>query len=138
MKLHLGRITGASVLVLALVVGLGACATTGEGGARGDQRLITFEELEAIEAPNMFDAIQRLRPRWLQSRGARSLDALGTGILVYFNDSRVGSPEEALRNMPVEGIRRVEYLDSAAAARLPGAGSGHVEAAIMVYTRIDP
>lgn len=121
--------------VVAAFAAVSACASGSSANARGSARLITAEELQSSQAGNMFEAIQRLRPRWLRSRGQRSLDALGTGILVYFNDSRLGSPEQALSSMPLDGIRRVEYLDSSAAGRLPGAGSGHVEAAIMVYTR---
>ena len=122
------------VTALALALVVGACATSGERSG-GDSRLLTAEELEATGAANVFEAVQQLRPRWLRGRGGRSMDALETGILVYFNDSRIGSPEESLRSMALDGITRIEYLDSARAAALPGSGSGHVEAAIMVYTR---
>ncbi len=124
----------AVVTALALSLVVGACASSGERSG-GDSRLLTAEELEASGASDVYEAVERLRPRWLRGRGGRSLDALETDILVYFNDSRMGSPEETLRSMSLDGISRIEYLDSARASALPGTGSGHVEAAIMVYTR---
>lgn len=131
------RTIAAGGMAVALLLFLGACASAG-GGAGGNPNLITAEQLEASGAANLEEAIQQLRPRWLRTRGARSLDELETGILVYFNDSRLGNADEVLRDIPLDGIRRIEYLDSAQAGRLPGAGAGqHVEGAIMVYTRDD-
>jgi len=125
----------AGVAGLVILFTLGACATAGERGDR-DFRVITAEELEEAQAGDLYEAIQRIRPRWLQTRGDRSFGALGTGILVYYNGSRMGTPEEALRSMPIEGIHHVRRADSAEAARLPGAGSGmHVESAILIFTR---
>lgn len=132
----IGRMSGSVVVAgLAVLLMLGACATTGERGDR-DFRVITAQELEEAQAGDLFEAIQRIRPRWLQTRGDRSFGALGTGILVYYNGSRMGTPEEALRAMPIEGIHHIRRADSAEAARLPGAGSGmHVESAILIFTR---
>jgi len=131
-----GRFGWMAVVVgLGIVLTLGSCATAGERGDR-DFRVITAEELENAQASDLFEAIQRIRPRWLQTRGDRSFGALGTGILVYYNGSRMGTPEEALRNMPIEGIHHIRRADSSEAARLPGAGAGmHVESAILIFTR---
>ncbi len=87
----------------------------------------------ATQARNVYEAIEQLRPLWLQGRGSRSV-RLGTGILVYQNRSRLGGLE-ALRDIPLNAVASVRYLDSAAAGQLPGAGSQHVEGAIVVYTQ---
>lgn len=124
------------VAVLFVALSTVGCASTGEGGGR-DARLLTQEELQNSQAANVFEAIERLRPRWLRTRGGRSMGGLDQGILVYLNDSPLGSPEDTLRSLPLDGIRRIEYVDSATVGSLPGAGSGHAEAGILIYTRDD-
>lgn len=127
------------VLALGLLVvtglAVGACASSGERGGGTQTRIITAEQLYDSEAPNVLEAIQRTRPHWLQIRGDRSLGALGTRILVYYNGSRMGTPQDVLATMPIEGIHHIRRADSSEAAQLPGAGIGHVESAILIFTR---
>jgi hypothetical protein len=119
-----------------LLVLIGAVGCSPAVGGFGGQDLRVLTRTEILEAPgqNAFEVIEQLRPRWLQSRGSRSFGAVPQGILVYQNESRMGNASEALRAIPKESIARMEWLDAAQAGRLPGAGVGHVEAAIMIYT----
>lgn len=127
------RSTGTLVLLLLVIASLAACVTT-SGGPRSTSGTITSAELEASGVLNAYDAVQRLRPRWLQVRSGRSL-TMGTRVLAYYDGSRLGDTD-ALRQIPVEGIHSIEYLDGPqASAQLPGIGSEHVAGAIVVRTR---
>jgi hypothetical protein len=80
-----------------------------------------------------YELIDRLRPRWLQIRSERSLN-LPTVVAVYQNETRLGTAD-VLRGYPLTAITRIRYLDSAQAGLLPGAGSSHVQGAIVLSTR---
>ena len=106
-------------LVLALATALGACATTGAGGtARGSANLITLEELEPIANLSAYEAVQRLRPRWLQLRG-------GTDIppVIFLDGSNMGGPE-MLRSIQSSSVREMRYRDGRDATTRYGTGYG--------------
>lgn len=114
---------------------LSACATTGSADdrARSDPNRLTAEELASVEVATLYEAVQRLRPRWLQVRSQRSLEGGDTGILVYQGQTRLGGPE-ALRQLDPGAAAWLEYLDgSTASASLPGI-RGHVQGAIVIHT----
>lgn len=123
----------ASILTLLVVTGCANMATGEYDGQRSS--LITQEEIEqaGMETVTAFELVQRLRPRWLQRGTPRSV-GLSTLIAVYQDDSRLGGPDE-MRLIPVSDVIEIRYLDSAQAGRLPGIGSDHVEAAIVVVTQ---
>lgn len=121
------------ILILLVFATTSCTAATRSGTGKIPER-ITYEELQSSDAQNAYELVQRLRPRWLQSRGSRSL-TMSTGILVFLNDSRLGGLE-SLRQISKEGIASMRYLDAAQAiAELPGIGSQHAEAVIVVSTR---
>ena len=120
---------------IALVLVLSACAGAGRGAAVRDRNAISASELEQMRQAgvrDLYEAVNRLRPRWLDVRTNRSLQ-LETVVLVYVNDSRLGGVE-ALREYPLTNVATLRYLDSAQAGLLPGAGSVHVEGAIVIST----
>lgn len=122
-----------SILVLLLLAGT-ACTGTRSGVRGSNPDRISRAEIEASSAQDAYELVQRLRPRWLQTRGSRSL-TMSTGILVFLNDSRLGGLE-SLRQISKNGILSIRYLDAAQAiAELPGIGSEHAEAAIVVSTQ---
>jgi hypothetical protein len=122
---------------VALFTGLLAgCASTGGTSAEGRRSdLLTRDEIMGAEVTNLYDVIDRLRPRWLIVRGTRSFN-METVIVVFQNDMHLGTTE-ALKQMTPELAYEIEYMDGArASATLPGITSGqHVEAAIIVRTR---
>lgn len=129
---------GSLLLVAVLALGLATtgCASSGEGGgARQDSSRITLEELQASGASNAYDAVQRLRPAWFRSRGARSTGVaqMETQIVVSLNGSYYGDLD-SLRQFPVDDLQGLSYIDgSAAPTAVRGVGPGiHVEAAIVV------
>lgn len=128
--MHIRVITAFPVLLLLAISG---CATAGATQG-GDLRSLNLSEIQESSATNALELVEQLRPRWLQSRGPRSFGSLSQDILVYVNDARAGTVQEVLRTISKVSIRQMRWVDSSEAARLPGAGSGHVEAAILIYT----
>ena len=125
---------GLAILSSALLAG---CASTGTGGDDGRQEnLLTREEIMEVGATNLYDVINRLRPRWLQVRSNRSF-SMETEIAVLQNDMYLGPAGEALRQISPELAFSIEYLEgSRAATAIPGLMSGrHIEAAIIIHTR---
>lgn len=124
------------LLLLMATVSSGGCATQGTMGGAGAS-ILTLEDMERSGANNLYDAIDRLRPRWLQVRSSRSL-GLPHEVVVYRGPSFLGGVD-VLRGYPVGTVTHVEYLDSAeAAATLTGYGSRHLEGAIILHWRAPP
>lgn len=135
--------SAAIVLAAGLLVAMGGCSA-GAGGGERDSRALTAEEIQASDANNLYEVIQRERPRWLQSRGSRSMGAglddddtadIPTEIHVWLNDSHQGEAEQILSSFPPDGVERIEYLSASEADALGGSPQGvHLDAAIMLYT----
>lgn len=116
---------------LVLVLLVSACASSPGGNTRGRSDVITAQEMETVNVTNLYDLIQRLRPRWLDVRSRQSFNSV-TSIVVYQGQSFLGGVDQ-LRQMGVELAYRIKYLDGAtASATLPGIGTRQVEAAIIV------
>lgn len=128
---------GLSVVGALAAVLLAACVSTQESGARAEQSRITAEELSEVRANNLYQAVERLRPRWLSVRSSRSFEA-ETAIVVYQRQTRLGGPE-ILRSMSTNSVRWLEYMDGPeASASLPGISRGtHIEGAIILHTSGD-
>lgn len=124
---------GGALLLLLVTVLVGACASgRSQGGV--DSRRITQEELTSVQVSTMYDAIQRLRPRWLQVRSSRSMMQGDTEIAVYQGQTRLGTADILRQMLPTAAVW-LEYLDGAtASATLPGL-STHVQGAIVLHMR---
>lgn len=119
---------------VAALLAAGGCASAG-GGSPQNPNLLTRDEIASANVSNLYDAVQRLRPRWLTSRGPRSLSGLSTDIVVFQDQSMLGDIE-VLRQLAPDIAIQIRYLDgSTATASLPGLGSRHVEGAIVIQTR---
>ena len=110
---------------------LAACGA-GLGQRAGEPDRLAPAEIEAADAQNAYELVQRLRPRWLVERTDRSI-RLPTVILVYLDGARLGGVEE-LRDLALPLIHSMRVLDAAEAGTLPGLGSQHVERVIMVHS----
>lgn len=126
------------LVVSALVLLAVACAGSRSSGGGRNPNLITAGEIEQHRSAgvrDLYELIERARPRWLQIRTERSLQ-LPTVVLVYHNNSRVGGIETLRNYLLSTPIASVRYLDAAQAGLLPGAGSAHVEGAIVISTDV--
>lgn len=135
-------------LLMAGAVVLGACgggATSGAQAApggpapqrvrRSNPNVLTQEEIEANrnQAQNLYDLVQRLRPRWLLARTVTN--SATAGVVVFFNEQRMGGVD-VLRSLPLSSVESLRYLDATAArGELPLANGIMVDGAIVVRTR---
>lgn len=95
-----------------------------------------LDEMREARVRDLYDVVYRLRPRWLQPRSERSL-RLETIILVYHDQAPLGGPE-ALVGYPLRTVISLRYLNASEAGLLPGAGSAHLEGAIVIRTSTEP
>ena len=128
------RRTGTAVLfLLALVVT--ACATSGER-TRYRSDFLTREEILSVDVGNLYEVVQRLRPRWLTAErraGDRSF-GLETGVVVFQNQTFLGDIN-VLRQYGPSVAYSLRWMDGAtASASLPGLGASHVAGAIIIGT----
>jgi hypothetical protein len=127
-----------AVSLLAVVAGLlvsaAGCASTSEGDAtRRDSSVLTAEEMVGAPVSNLYEAVEQLRPRWLQIRMRRSL-TMESEVSVFMNRNYLGGPQE-LRALGLTGVVRLRYLDgSLASATLRVPDGKHIEGAIVVET----
>jgi len=129
----------AGLAVTVILAGLAvACAST-RGGEDTQTRtnVLTRDEIMGVQgARDLYDVVQRLRPRWLTTRAGERSYGMATGIVVYQDQSRLGNVDQ-LRQLQPSAAFELRYLDgTTASATLPGLGAGqHVAGAIVVVTR---
>ena len=126
--------------VFLLIAFVGGCSSMREGTTgrvRGD--VLTAEEIATTKAQNAYDAITLKRPFFLKSRGPRSLRGAPVGQtveypIVYLDGMYYGEIE-SLRNISVDHIEEIDFLDfNAATVRF---GTGHSGGIIHVVTKRD-
>jgi hypothetical protein len=97
--------------------------------------VITKEEMVEAGVTNLYEAVQRLRPEWLRGANVSNITAGGQDLVVYQNQTPLGSVEE-LRELTPEYTESLRFLDGPTASNtLPGLGSRRVAGAIVVVTR---
>jgi hypothetical protein len=110
-----------------------ACAppSTVPGGMR-NSNVITREDIAKANVFNAYDAVSTLRPQFLNSHGATTINGADTGYPnVYLNHQRYGDLQ-SLRNIDVNAISEIHYYKgSEAATRF---GLGNVSGVIEVIT----
>ena len=94
--------------------------------------VITREELQRLDARTRYQAIQQLRPRWLQVVGGPRSFSIETAVVVFQDNMQLGT-QDVLKQMGVEGIYTIRYMDGTTAkASLPGLGDRHLQGAILI------
>ena len=118
------------VVLGAALAGL-ACGMPAPGATpRGTTDTITREQMIQVGASSVYDAVQKLQPSWLSSRGPTSMtDSTPTVASVFMNGNQVGDIEY-LRRLRIEDVQAVRYWDAGrAGARF---GMGHQRGVIEV------
>ena len=126
---------------------LAAALAAGCAGRREEARtpppqsrdVLTRGQIDESHATNAYEAVERLRSRWLRQRGTTQMPASPGGaqfrenpIAVYLDDQRLGTVE-TLRTIEVAAIRYMRvYPPVEAAARW---GFNHGGGVIFVSTR---
>jgi hypothetical protein len=125
-------------VIILLAIFLYGCASSGSGGdrERRDRNLISETEIESVNATNMYDVIDRLRPGWLRARApVRSLVG-ETDIVVFQDHVQLGSLD-VLRQISPNMIKSAQFLDaSTAQSTLPGISRGQHIAGAIVLTSV--
>jgi hypothetical protein len=94
---------------------------------------LTQEELATTNSGNLYDAISKLRPEWLTSRGPTSAtDPTPAAAHVFMNGSLLGDVGY-LRQVPLLDVSAVRYWDAGqASARF---GMGHPRGVIELIRK---
>lgn len=119
------------VWVVAAVCILSACGSRAANAGGGtDRNTLTREQMIATNFSDLYSALEKLRPEWLNSRGPTSLTNTNpTMATVYMNGQLLGAIE-SLREVRVLDISSVRYWASGpAAARF---GMGHPRGVIEI------
>jgi hypothetical protein len=103
--------------LIALAAALGCATTSGGSGARGGGgNVITEQELAASNVSNAYEAVERLRPNFLRSRGPSSLRTDVTSLpTVYVGRQKYGDAS-ALRQIPISTITQIRFFTASEAA----------------------
>lgn len=106
---------------------------------RSSRDMISQAELEAQagDAPDMYEAIRKLRPQFLQSREAKTRTSLGNtsfhkGLQVYIDDQPSGGTE-ILKQVRVNTVKEVRYLTGSAATTRYSNDTG--DGVIAIWTK---
>jgi hypothetical protein len=118
------------LFALLALVGVAGCASSGSGDGGGPRNALTFEQLSETQEPDVYLAIQRLRPRWLQPRGQT---VQGRSVMVFVDGAPRGDVA-SLSGMQIATVREVAFYSANEAGFRYGtvAGAGGV---IEITTR---
>jgi CRISPR/Cas system-associated exonuclease Cas4 (RecB family) len=121
------------VTLTACVVASCAGATTQGRSSRANPNQLMQSELAAVNSDNLYDAIAKLRPEWLSSRGPTSVtDAAPTMVDVYMNGTLLGKADY-LRQVRLLDVSEVRYWDAGqASARF---GMGHPRGVLEIIRK---
>lgn len=115
------------VLAMALALGLAGCASAGGSAGRVEgatANRIVRAELEPLGQITPLQAIDRLRPRWLQGRG-------GDTPNLHINGSRMNNVQD-LNSYQLSDIEQMEFMSANdATTRF---GTGYTGGVILVTT----
>jgi hypothetical protein len=123
-----------AVLALATICVVVGCAGAAPGqSGRANSAQITESELAATNSDNLYDAIVKLRPDWLTTRGPKSVtDMTLASVDVVMNGTTVGNVDylREVRLLDVSGVRF--WNAGQAATRF---GMGHPRGVIELIRR---
>ena len=122
-----------ALVATAFLLGCVSTRQGGAGGGGGTGTLLTKEQLSTTNADNLYEAIVKLRPNWLSSRGPTSVtNSTPTGVDVFMNGNMLGKAD-FLQNVRPGDVDEVRYWDSgSAAARF---GMGHPRGVIEITNK---
>jgi hypothetical protein len=127
------KIRSFGLIAAVLVAAATGCASSSAAGSSASQQSrprtqrdrITSEELATIDVQNALQAVQRLRPNFLQTRGgaASSITQGPQDVVVYVDQTRMGGPS-TLAQIPITDVKEIQYLNGTDATQRYGTGHG--------------
>jgi hypothetical protein len=100
------------ILLAGLVAAVSvSCAPPTTERASRDSNVITSAELVASQATNAYDAVRRLRPNFLNSRGPTTINGAGSGYARVYLDRVLFGDINSLKTLSVNGIREIHYYN---------------------------
>ena len=94
-----------------LVVALTACASAGnKSGTPKDSSVITREEIATSMESNAYDAVARLRPLFLKSRGRTTINGEVNDYATVFVDGVRYGDLSTLRGIVTNQIQMIRFL----------------------------
>lgn len=97
----------------ALACGLLASHADAQQQRRPERNRIRAEEIAASNATTVYQLIQSRRGMWLMRNRTTDTDMSGsgrTGMLVFLDGAQLESVED-LRDIPLQGVRLIEFLN---------------------------
>jgi hypothetical protein len=74
--------------------------------------LITADELSRVQAVNVYEAVEKLRPEMLRGRGRTTFRTnVSPTPVVYLDDHRFGEIEE-MKQLPLSGVLLIRYINA--------------------------
>ena len=120
-------------IAAAALLTLGGCSPKSARVAPQDRNLITADEIAKSNATNAYEAVERLRPAFLRTRGSQSLQNQEPPTpMVYVDGMRYGTLQ-TLASVPTIGIVTIQYLNAIEATQRYG--FGNEGGAIMIVTK---
>jgi hypothetical protein len=124
-----------SLVAVAAACLLAACAGASKRGHsdHANRTSLSYEQLSGTNSENLYDAIEKLRPDWLSSRGPTSVtNPAPTVVSVFMNGTMLGKADY-LREMHVLDVSEVRFWDAGqATVRF---GNGHPRGVIELMRR---
>jgi outer membrane receptor for ferrienterochelin and colicin len=112
---------------LALVT---ACASTGAGpGTHRDANVLTQEEIDASHEAYLYEAIAKMRPLFLKSRGRSTISSVPNDYATVFLDGQRYGSLNSLRTIVASSVYDARYLSGTDAVTRYGMqyGGGVIE-----------
>ena len=108
-------------------------AATAAASPRSNGDVISADEIRGGQFRDVYNAVERLRPRFLRSRGATSArDVDGNLPIVFVDEQRLGGVA-SMRGLPVDNVREIRFIAPGDATTRWG--TGYTAGVIMVVTR---
>jgi hypothetical protein len=100
---------------IALAGAIGCASAASSSEARRDPSLITAADIATIPVTNAYDAIERLRPLFLRSRGKTSINTPNTQFATVYVDGVRYGDLNSLRNILATHVLDIRYYNGAEA-----------------------
>ncbi len=123
---------------LLVVVALSSTACVGvhgvsAGASPAPSAMLSRRDLAEMDRLNAFEALRRLRPTWLSTRGQAALVAPDRESVRVYVDNLPYGDLVSLKGIPVRSVGSIQHLDGHEATLRYG--TGNAEGAILVTTR---